>query len=312
MVAITRAKQKAALTFTSFNSLTSMRPFGYHISGGQHLGDSLQATVKAGFTAAQIFLGPAQKMAITPLPASQIDLFQRVKEQSGIKVYVHAPYVLHAYAKPENVVKNNGFIRRMVQVTHELQCDGYVLHMGGTKWYDDVYAQNDPVGAEAWIGIGRTLMETVHPKGNPVTGCPILFENCANGNAMSGQLDVICRMLDELARDGHNVGLCLDTLHAWAWGYNYGSPSDFARVTHCDVLRHLKLLHLNSGTGKVACGSKYDRHEAIHKGCIDVEHFRSLLRAFPGVPVIAEREDFADILAEFSFIKSVDQEVVAQ
>lgn len=277
-----------------------MRPFGYHISGGQHLGTSLQVTAAAGFTAAQIFLGPPQRMEIAKLPRDQFDLFCRVKSETNIKVFVHAPYVLHAFAKPENIERNNGFLKRLVQLSVDLEADGFVLHMGGTKWYE--------ANPTDYLEIARKLMSSIYPTGRQ--WCPILFENCANGNQMSGHLETITNLLDQLKADSHNVGLCLDTLHAWAWGYDLIRPSEFTRLIGDNVFRHLKLIHLNSGPEKVVCGGKYDRHAALHKGCIPLEVFTTLLRTLPDIPVIAEREDYQDVLAEFKYVTEVDAEPV--
>lgn len=243
-------------------------------------------------------------MELTKLPQDEFDLFRRIKRDSGIKVYVHAPYVLHAFAKPENVSKNNGFLKRMVQTAVDLEIDGFVLHMGGTKWYDDPIMPGWT--NEVCVGVAKKLLTDIYPTGHE--WCPILFENCANGNGMSGDLRIITDLITVLKSDGHNVGLCLDTLHAWAWGYDYTSTVGFAEVIGEHVYRHLHLIHLNSGPEKSTCGSKYDRHEAIHKGCIPQDCFQSLLRTLPGKPVIIEGHDHSDILSDMAFVKAVDAE----
>jgi deoxyribonuclease-4 len=274
-----------------------MRPTGYHITGGQRLGSSLLATVDAGFSAAQIFLGPPQKFRQDPIPQDEANLFRRIKRNSGIKVFVHAPYVLHAFAKPENTSKNNTFLKKLVQMASELECDGFVLHMGGTKWYETAEYHH----------VATKLFEDIfgREEGQPV---PILFENCANGNDMSGDILAINNLISVLKTQGHNVGLCLDTLHAWAFGYNYQDDSHLRMVLEPRMLSHLKLIHLNSGPDKVTCGSKYDRHEAIHKGCIPRECFSTLLKALPNIPVIIEGHEFSDILSDIAFVKHVESE----
>jgi deoxyribonuclease-4 len=274
-----------------------MRPIGYHITGGQRLGSSLLATVDAGFTSAQIFLGPPQKFRQDPIPQDEASLFRRIKRNSGIKVFVHAPYVLHAFAKPENTSKNNAFLKKLVQMASELECDGFVLHMGGTKWYEPAQ----------YHSVASKLFDDIFGKdeGQPTT---ILFENCANGNHMSGDIYTINNLISELKTEGHNVGLCLDTLHAWAYGYNYQDPSHLHKVLEPRMLSHLKLIHLNSGPEKASCGSKFDRHEAIHKGCIPQECFTTLLKALPNIPVIIEGHEFSDILSDIAFVKHVESE----
>jgi deoxyribonuclease-4 len=277
-----------------------MRPIGYHITGGQRLGSSLLATVNGGFTAAQIFLGPPQKWELTTIPKDEANLFRRVKTQSGIKVYVHAPYTLHAFAKPENAEKNNGFLKKMLVVATDLGCDGFILHMGGTKWYESDVAYTEAANRllnDLFMGVKNTP-------------CRLMFENCASGNDMSGNLETISDLLTYIQVElEYNVGLCLDTLHAWAWGYDYRDKSAFTELVKWEkIRRHLSLIHLNSGPEKSSCGSKYDRHEAIHKGCIPQDCFKDILRAFPTIPVIIEGHDHSDILSDLSFVKHVEME----
>lgn len=269
-----------------------MRPFGYHIAGGQILGSSLHTAVAAGFGATQIFLGPPQQMKIKKPPLNETELFKRVKRDSGIKVYVHAPYVLHAFAKPENRAKNNAFVRDAMEFAAELGCDGYVLHMGGTKWYSA--SDYDTVFLEL---LGKLTGVVEH--------CPLLLENCASGNDMSGDIATIAGLIQRRQTDAkHNLGLCLDTLHAWAWGVNYRDPEVFQHLMN--HLRHLKVIHLNSGPAQAECGSKFDRHASLKDGIIPMQSFIDILRALPNVPCIAERDKYPDVLSDWTTVNYID------
>lgn len=275
------------------------RPFGYHITGGKNLGSSLYAAVDAGFTSAQIFLGPPQRAVITDFSLPEANLFVKTKKASGIKVYVHAPYVLHAFARPENAIRNNDMVGKAVRVAADLGCDGYVLHMGGTKWYEDGKYM-DP-----YLEPAKKLMDCCGKEA--LSRCPILFENCASGNHMSGKLQSISLLCDMLNGSGYQgqFGICLDTCHAWAWGYDYQQEDVRSSMVE-EIRKYLQLIHLNSAPEKVTCGGHYDRHEALQKGVIKWEAFEALLHLLPNLPVIAEREDFQDILSDWSFVKTAD------
>lgn len=271
-----------------------MRPFGYHIEGGQVLGSALQATAQVGFTSAQIFLGNPRMMDFKRPSSVQIELFKTVKRDFGMKVYVHAPYVLHAFAKPENKIKNDQYVTKAVEFATELDCDGYVLHMGGTKWYSE----------DQYFVLALELFDNL-PTG---AHCPILFENCASGNSMSGDLASIVDLISKLQANQCTVGLCLDTLHAWAYGYDYTKPEGFAKITDWSVVSKLQLIHLNSGPEEVLCGSKYDRHAGLMEGTIPIQFFTNFLKAIPGIPTIVERETESTVLADYSYVKSIDSE----
>lgn len=270
-----------------------MRPFGYHIKGGTLMGSALKEAVEKGFTAAQIFLGAPQRFESSEVSAREFDLFQRVKQESGIRVFVHASYVLHAWAKPENVLRNNIAIAAAIGRSGVLGCDGYVLHTGGTKWYEPTqYAQV----LEALLD--RCSMANLEK-------CPLLIENCASGKLMSGDLSLIAEMTNRFRSRGWNIGVCLDTCHAWAFGYDF-SDRDVLDFMYELLRSEVKLIHLNSAPQTVSCGSHFDRHSSIEKGCIDPHAFERLLVKFSGIPCIAERDDVSDVIRDGLFVKAVD------
>jgi deoxyribonuclease-4 len=270
-----------------------MRPFGYHIAGGQILGKSLESAAAAGFTAAQIFLGPPQQVRTSPISDSELTLFLRVKKETGMKVFAHAPYVIHAFARPENKEKNDLAVKRFIRHCDMLELDGFVLHMGGTKWYDV-----DQEGT-AW-GAARELFSALKD-----TRTQVLLENCASGNDLSGNLKVICELLGQLREKDYNVGLCLDTCHAWAWGYNLNDYDQLKALS--EVIRpYLQLIHLNSAPEKVTCGGKYDRHASIKSGVIEPASFSTLLTWYKECPTIVERDTYTDVVADSDFVRALD------
>lgn len=279
-----------------------MRPFGYHIPGGQHLGTSLKAAVDLGFTAAQIFLGPPGRAAVSNIPLPEFRLFLDVKRSTGIPVFVHAPYVLHVFARPENKHKNHHTLKKFYDTACNLECNGLVVHMGGTKWYDHG-SDGNVYSTEA-----VDFLNVLDARGKK---CTVLLENCANGNAMSGNLRDICNLLTYLKQSGYSVGLCLDTCHAWAWGYDYRDANQLAVVTSEMVSQHLKLIHLNSAPIQVVCGGKYDRHSSLDSGCIPKSSFESILRSFPEIPAIAERDDVNSVYSDLHFVRYIDENGVS-
>ena len=90
------------------------------------------------------------------------------------------------------------------------------------------------------------------------------------------------------------VGVCLDTCHLVASGYDIttdaGYQNTFELFDRVVGLERLKAFHGNDS--KRPCGSRVDRHEHIGQGCIGLEPFRRLLRdeRFAGLPLLIETE----------------------
>jgi deoxyribonuclease-4 len=95
------------------------------------------------------------------------------------------------------------------------------------------------------------------------------------------------------ALDGSNrLGVCLDTCHAFAAGYNFRTDESYAALwrefDHVIGIERLKAFHLNDS--QYPLGSRRDRHEEIGKGQIGEEGFRRLMndKRFRGLPAVTE------------------------
>jgi deoxyribonuclease-4 len=122
--------------------------------------------------------------------------------------------------------------------------------------------------------------------------CPLLFENTAGAGFTIG------RTFEELARvmeasgGGERVGVCLDSCHLLASGYEVRERAAFAEVVdeydRVVGLDRLRALHLNDS--KVALGANVDRHANLGEGELGEEGIRVFLgeRRFKGLPVLIE------------------------
>ena len=120
----------------------------------------------------------------------------------------------------------------------------------------------------------------------------VLLEHTAGqGRTVGHRFEHLATILEHL--DGSpRVGVCLDTCHLLASGYDitteegYATPSTaFDRMVGLD---RLKVFHGNDS--KKPCGSRVDRHEHIGDGCLGLEPFRRLLRdpRFADLPILIE------------------------
>jgi deoxyribonuclease-4 len=123
----------------------------------------------------------------------------------------------------------------------------------------------------------------------PVT---LLLENTAGEkNSVGSSFEHIRAIIDGLAEPSR-VGVCFDTCHAFAAGYELRNDDGLRRtLSELDAhlgLGRLHVIHLNDSKGDL--GSGLDRHEHIGMGFIGNEGFRRILAnpVFSGLPLICE------------------------
>ncbi len=114
----------------------------------------------------------------------------------------------------------------------------------------------------------------------PDEGTLVCLETTAGQGANVGyRFPQLARILDRV-KDGHRLGICLDTCHVFAAGYDFRTAKGYAAMM--DELEdtvgigRLKAIHLNDS--QKPCGSRVDRHAHIGRGAIGEEGFRRLLR----------------------------------
>ena len=108
---------------------------------------------------------------------------------------------------------------------------------------------------------------------------------------IGGKFEELRGIIDQV-QDKSRVGVCLDTCHAFAAGYDIASERGFEIMMDefetIVGLKYLRGVHLNDSKGDLGC--HLDRHENIGKGKIGVEAFRRVMRdpRFNGIPMILE------------------------
>jgi deoxyribonuclease-4 len=120
----------------------------------------------------------------------------------------------------------------------------------------------------------------------------VLLEHTAGqGTALGATFEQLAAIIDEMK--GHRrVGVCLDTCHLLASGYDLcsteGYTSTFRRFGRVVGFGRLKAFHLNDS--KKPLGSRVDRHEHIGLGCLGLEPFRRIVndRRFNALPMLLE------------------------
>jgi len=191
-------------------------------------------------------------------------------EESGIDLYVHAPYVLNIATTNNRIrIPSRKLLQQTVTLAAEIGAKGVIVH-GGHVLKDD-----DPsIGFDNW----RKCIDRLDM---PV---PLLIENTAGGdNAMARRLERIAGIWDAIAsaEGGDSVGFCLDTCHAHAGGEEL--PSIVERVLA--ITGRIDLVHANDSRDTFDSGA--DRHANFGDGQIDPADIVEIVRS-AGAPVVCE------------------------
>lgn len=126
-------------------------------------------------------------------------------------------------------------------------------------------------------------------------GVTAVLENTAGAGSTMGYSFAQLGYIISLVEDKSRVGVCVDTCHAMAAGYDLGTPDGFdacwKEFEECVGFGYLRGMHLNDAMK--AAGSRIDRHAPIGKGTIGSDAFARIMRdeRFDGIPMILETPD---------------------
>lgn len=266
-----------------------MLRLGAHMSvaGGVHL--AVERAVVHGCESLQIFTKNASQWRGKPLDPATIRAFRRAVDESGVAPVVsHASYLINLATTSASLRAQSieAFIDELDRA-HALGLLGVVVHPGtctaGTE--------------EAALRLVADAVRVAF-KARPRRKAMVLFEHTAGqGRTIGYRFEHLAAILEEL--DGSpRAGVCLDTCHLSASGYDIATDEGYAATFQAfDRLVGLSRLQVFHGNdSKRPCGSRVDRHEHIGEGCLGLAPFRRLLhdRRFAGIPLLIETEKSAE------------------
>lgn len=137
-----------------------------------------------------------------------------------------------------------------------------------------------------------TIADSINRALDQTEGVTAVIENTAGqGTAMGYKFEQLAEIINQVD-DKSRVGVCIDTCHAWAAGYDFstedGFRTTFESFEQTVGFGYLKGLHLNDS--KKPLGSRVDRHDSIGEGAIGLDGFRFIMKdeRFEGIPMILE------------------------
>ncbi len=232
---------------------------GFHLSAAGGVYNAIDEAIELGINSLQIFTKNSNRWTAPPLKDTDIKLFhEKWGEVNDLTIISHTGYLINLAGEGDNLEKSVILMRDEILRAHQLGIKYLVLHPGNHK---------DRGIEEGIKTIVCSLDEIFSEDETEVT---VLLETTAGQGSSVGHRFEHIRDIIAASRFSSRLGVCLDTCHIFAAGYDisteegYSSTMDeFNRIIG---FNRLKLFHFNDS--KKGCGSHVDRHEHIGLGLI--------------------------------------------
>jgi deoxyribonuclease-4 len=278
---------------------------GAHVSIAGGLHKAFERGSRLQCRAIQIFLKNSNQWNAKPLTEQDRALFEEARKNSRIRfITAHDSYLINLASPDPDLYRRSldAFIDELRRANF-LGVPYLVMHPGAH------------VGSGAEAGLSRVAkaldraLKIVEP---PVQ---ILLENTAGqGSSLGHRFEQLADLLAQI-RDSDRIGVCLDTCHLFAAGYDIRTKETYAgtmrEFSRRIGIRKIRAFHVNDS--KKDLGSRVDRHCHIGKGCIGLDAFRFLMNdpRFQAVAKILEtpkgpdmQEDLMNLATLSSLVSS--------
>jgi deoxyribonuclease IV len=254
---------------------------GAHVSPAGGLAKAVERGVERGCRAIQIFNQSPRMWRPTRYGEDDFAAFRAAMIDSPIEAaMIHAVYLLNCASDDEDIrAKSVASLTHSLRVGDAIGAHSVVLHPGSALRGD----VGEAIERAGWV-IREALDMTDH--------CPLHLENTAGAGGTLGRSFEELAALIEACGNDRRVGLCLDSCHLLASGYDIRTAEGLeATLERCDEvvgLDRLGSLHLNDS--QTPLGSNRDRHACLGDGELGEEGCMAFLSEprFEGLPVVME------------------------
>ena len=281
-----------------------MKYFGAHVSasGGA---DNAPANAHAiGARAFALFTKNQRQWVAKPLTAGEIDAFRKACDTYGYRpeqILPHDSYLINlGHPEKEALEKSRAAFLDEMQRCELLGLDRLNFHPGSHLQKITEEESLDRIAESINIALDKTR------------GVTAVIENTAGQGSNLGFRFEHLRYLIDRVEDKSRVGVCIDTCHAFAAGYDLRTAeacdATFAELDRVVGFGYLKGMHLNDAM-KIL-GSRVDRHMPLGEGMIGMECFRYIAHdeRFDGIPLILETPDETRWSEEIARLKAFAEE----
>jgi deoxyribonuclease IV len=216
----------------------------------------------------QIFTRNARGWAAKPLADAEVAAFRSEARRTGKPVAAHSSYLLNC-ASPDRVIRDRSWeaLAQELGRCEQLEISALIFHPG---------SHEDEAEGVRLVGEAMTrALEQVPGRAR------LLVETTAGqGTCLGWRFEQLAAIRDEVpAKARERVGVCFDTCHVFAAGYDIATEEGYARtLAELDAivgLANVQAFHLNDSKRPLGC--RVDRHEHIGEGAIGLRAFRLLV-----------------------------------
>lgn len=257
---------------------------GAHVSISGGIQNAVSEALKIGAKAFGLFLRSQRQWKSKPLEDKAAELFKQACERGGFSaraILPHGIYLMNCGSpEEETLAKSRETLVEELKRCEKLDLTLYNFHPGSTC---------GKITVEECIDRIAESINGAHLQTNHVV--TVLENMSCQGNTVGGKFEELREIIDRV-KDKSRVGVCIDTCHAFAAGYDISSDGGFDKMMQefesVIGLKYLRAVHLNDSKGELGC--HLDRHENIGKGKIGINAFRRLMvdPRFNGIPMILE------------------------
>jgi deoxyribonuclease IV len=264
-----------------------MKTIGAHVSIAGGVENAPLNASKIGARAFAMFTRNQRQWKSKPLTTTNIELFRENCSRCGYEsahILPHDGYLINlGHPEKEALEKSRAAFLEEMMRCEQLGLTLLNFHPG---------SHLKKVEPDACLA---TIAESVNIALNQTSGVTAVIENTAGqGSNLGFEFEHLAALIDQI-EDKSRIGVCLDTCHTFAAGYDLRTPEScretFAQFDKLVGFKYLRGMHLNDS--KKPLNSRVDRHESIGKGEIGIEAFRFIIQdnRFDGIPLILETTD---------------------
>ncbi len=281
-----------------------MKYIGAHVSASGGVDNAPRNAAEIGATAFALFTKNQRQWAAPPLTAQQIEAFRTECERLGYsaaQILPHDSYLINlGHPEEEPLEKSRASFLHEMQRCEQLGLDRLNFHPG---------SHLKKISEEESL---RLVAESINIALDKTSGVTAVIENTAGQGSNLGYAFWHLAYIIDRVEDKSRVGVCLDTCHSFAAGYDLstekGCDDVFAEFEREVGFRYLRGMHLNDAMKPL--GSRVDRHSPLGEGYLGITPFRYIMQdsRFDNIPLILETPDEERWAEEIALLKSFAEE----
>lgn len=277
-----------------------MKYLGAHVSAAGGVDQAVQRAVAIGANAFALFTKNQRQWKAKPLDDATVEAFRSACRRHGFgpgQILPHDSYLINlGHPEAEGLAKSRAAFLDEVQRCEQLGIDRLNFHPGS---HLRKISESDCLAR-----IAESLNETL----SRTRGVIAVLENTAGqGSNLGWRFEHLAEVIEQV-EDKSRVGVCLDTCHAFAAGYDLRTAeATTAMLDEFDAvvgIEYLKGMHLNDAKSEL--GSRVDRHHSLGQGNIGLACFTTLMRdaRTDGMPLVLETIEPAIWAEEIAWLRA--------